>query len=488
MGSRKLPSDRMSTLRERDLSMATVRVFNHHVHSSFYWLALVDMVLFILAFYAGTYLYFLYEPGSFQSHLQQIPARATLFAAVAVMSLFAMGLYEPRMREGASGVILRTIGGFVAATMVMSVIFYALPELHLWRGIYFYTVLLAFAGSLVSRSVFQSVANLDQFKSRILVYGAGRAASTITSAMRRQADRQGFTIVGFVRTGGEDSAIEGERVINLRGSLAEYTRQTEIDQLVVALDDKRDLLEMDELLACRMKGVKVVDLATFFEQEAGKILVEFTPPGWMAFNDGFKCSAASKAAKRWFDIGASLLLLMFSWPIMLLTTLAIWLEDGFGAPIFFHQERVGLHGRRFKVAKFRSMSVDAEGDGKARWATRNDSRVTRVGAFIRKTRIDELPQILNVLAGDMAFVGPRPERPEFVKELAERIPYYNVRHCVKPGITGWAQLCYPYGASESDARQKLQFDLYYVKNQSLFLDFTIFLNTVEVVLFGKGAR
>ncbi|MDH3993498.1 MAG: TIGR03013 family PEP-CTERM/XrtA system glycosyltransferase [Gammaproteobacteria bacterium] len=468
--------------------MATVRVFNHHVHSSFYWLALVDMVLFILAFYAGTYLYFLYEPGSFQSHLQQIPARATLFAAVAVMSLFAMGLYEPRMREGASGVILRTIGGFVAATMVMSVIFYALPELHLWRGIYFYTVLLAFAGSLVSRSVFQSVANLDQFKSRILVYGAGRAASTITSAMRRQADRQGFTIVGFVRTGGEDSAIEGERVINLRGSLAEYTRQTEIDQLVVALDDKRDLLEMDELLACRMKGVKVVDLATFFEQEAGKILVEFTPPGWMAFNDGFKCSAASKAAKRWFDIGASLLLLMFSWPIMLLTTLAIWLEDGFGAPIFFHQERVGLHGRRFKVAKFRSMSVDAEGDGKARWATRNDSRVTRVGAFIRKTRIDELPQILNVLAGDMAFVGPRPERPEFVKELAERIPYYNVRHCVKPGITGWAQLCYPYGASESDARQKLQFDLYYVKNQSLFLDFTIFLNTVEVVLFGKGAR
>jgi len=405
----------MSTLRERDLSMATVRVFNHHVHSSFYWLALVDMVLFILAFYAGTYLYFLYEPGSFQSHLQQIPARATLFAAVAVMSLFAMGLYEPRMREGASGVILRTIGGFVAATMVMSVIFYALPELHLWRGIYFYTVLLAFAGSLVSRSVFQSVANLDQFKSRILVYGAGRAASTIPSAMRRQADRQGFTIVGFVRTGGEDSAIEGERVINLRGSLAEYTRQTEIDQLVVALDDKRDLLEMDELLACRMKGVKVVDLATFFEQEAGKILVEFTPPGWMAFNDGFKCSAASKAAKRWFDIGASLLLLMFSWPIMLLTTLAIWLEDGFGAPIFFHQERVGLHGRRFKVAKFRSMSVDAEGDGKARWATRNDSRVTRVGAFIRKTRIDELPQILNVLAGDMAFVGPRPERPEFVK-------------------------------------------------------------------------
>ena len=173
---------------------------------------------------------------------------------------------------------------------------------------------------------------------------------------------------------------------------------------------------------------------------------------------------------------------------MLLTVLAIWLEDGVGAPVLFRQTRVGLHGREFKVLKFRSMSVDAEGDGQARWATKNDSRVTRVGAFIRRTRIDELPQILNVLAGNMAFIGPRPERPEFVRQLSERIPYYNARHCVKPGITGWAQLCYPYGASEEDARQKLQFDLYYVKNHSLFLDFMISLNTVEVVLFGKGAR
>ena len=468
--------------------MATVRVFNHHVHASFYWLALVDMVLFILAFYAGTYLYFFYEPGSFQNHLQQVPARATLFASVSVISLFAMGLYEPRMREGTSGVLLRTVGGFVAATMVMSVIFYALPELHLWRGIYFYTLLLAFASNLASRSLFHSLTNLEQFKSRVLVYGAGHSASTITSAMRRRADRQGFTIVGFVRAGGEDSPIDGERIINLRGSLAEYTRQTGIDQLVVALDEKRNLLEMNDLLECRMQGVKVIDLVTFFEQEAGKVLVDFTTPSWMAFNEGFKCSAASKAAKRGFDIGASFLILMFSWPIMLLVTLAIWLEDGFGAPVLFHQERVGLHGRRFKVAKFRSMSVDAEGDGKARWATRNDSRVTRVGSFIRKTRIDELPQVLNVLAGHMAFVGPRPERPEFVKELAGCIPYYNVRHYVKPGITGWAQLRYPYGASENDAREKLQFDLYYVKNRSLFLDFTIFLNTVEVVLFAKGAR
>jgi lipopolysaccharide/colanic/teichoic acid biosynthesis glycosyltransferase len=179
---------------------------------------------------------------------------------------------------------------------------------------------------------------------------------------------------------------------------------------------------------------------------------------------------------------------MATWPLMLITALAIWFEDGLKKPIFFSQERVGLGGKAFRVLKFRSMSVDAEGDGKARWATVNDSRITRVGAFIRRTRIDELPQIFNVLSGEMAFIGPRPERPEFVQQLTTQIPYFNSRHAVKPGITGWAQLCYPYGASENDARQKLQFDLYYVKNQSLFLDLMITLSTVEVVLFGKGAR
>jgi len=468
--------------------MATVRVFNHHLHSSFYWLVIVDAILFVLAFYAGTYLYFLPEPGSFQNYLGEIPARAALFAAINVLCLAAMGLYEPRMREGASGILMRTGGGFVAAAVAMAAIFYVLPELHLWRGIYFYSAATAFTANLISRAAFTALTRTEQFKSRVLVYGAGQAASAIPRYMRRRADRQGFTLVGFVRVCGEEAKVEGERVINLRQSLADYTRQTEIDQIVIALDDKREVLPMDDLFKCRMNGVDVFDLVTFFEREAGKILVDFASPGTMSFIDGFKRSQASKLAKRWFDLTASFLLVMFAWPFMLLTALAIWLEDGFGAPVFFRQERVGQNGKVFKVLKFRSMSVDAEGDGKARWATKNDSRVTRVGNFIRRTRIDELPQILNVLAGDMAFIGPRPERPEFVKELSERIPYYDARHCVKPGITGWAQLCYPYGASENDARQKLQFDLYYVKNHGLFLDFMICLTTVEVVLFGKGAR
>ena len=347
---------------------------------------------------------------------------------------------------------------------------------------------ISLALNMASRAAFTNVTDLDQFKRRVLVYGSGSAASTITSSMRRKTDRQGFTIVGFVRVDGEEPRITNERIINLRQPLAEYAEQTEIDQIVVALDNKRDQTPTDELFKCRLQGIKVMNLVNFFEQEAGKILVDFATPGWMTLTEDLRSDASSKWTKRWFDIGASFILLLGTWPIMLVTALAIWLEDGFKAPVFFSQERVGLNGKAFRVLKFRSMSVDAEGDGKARWASKNDTRVTRVGSFIRRTRIDELPQIFNVLSGDMAFIGPRPERPEFVKQLAKQIPYYNSRHSVKPGITGWAQLCYPYGASEEDARQKLQYDLYYVKNQSLFLDFMVTFSTVEVVLFGKGAR
>jgi sugar transferase (PEP-CTERM system associated) len=470
--------------------MATVRVFNHHVHTSFYWLALVDTALFALAFYAGTYIYCVValEPGSFKAYYHEIPSRAVMYAVITAISLFTMGLYEPRMREGRSGVLVRTLGGFATASLLTTGVFLLLPDLYPWRGAMVYTVLLSFSANLITRLAFVNVTDLDQFKSRVLVYGSGSAASTITSSMRRKSDRQGFSIVGFVRVGGEEPRVTGERIINLRQPLAEYARQTEIDQIVVALDNKRDQTPTDEFFKCRLQGVKVLNLVNFFEREAGKILVDFATPGWMTLTEDLRSNTSTSVTKRCFDICASSALLLATWPVMLVTAVAIWLEDGFNAPIFFSQERVGLNGKAFRVLKFRSMSVDAEGDGKARWATVNDSRITRVGSFIRRTRIDELPQIFNVLSGEMAFIGPRPERPEFVKQLAEQIPYYNSRHAVKPGITGWAQLCYPYGASEEDARQKLQFDLYYVKNQSLFLDLMVTLSTVEVVLFGKGAR
>lgn len=229
-------------------------------------------------------------------------------------------------------------------------------------------------------------------------------------------------------------------------------------------------------------------MLTFFERETGRVYLDLLYPSWIIYSKGFARNPRRALIKRSFDIATSALLLAMLWPIMLITALAIKLEDGLRAPVFYKQQRVGLDGEIFEVLKFRSMREDAEKESNPEWAQKNDPRVTRVGNVIRKLRIDELPQLLNVLSGDMAFVGPRPERPEFVGDFAERIPYYNERHCVKPGITGWAQLSFPYGSSENDTIEKLQFDLFYLKNHSLLFDLQILMQTVEVVLFGKGAR
>jgi sugar transferase (PEP-CTERM system associated) len=254
------------------------------------------------------------------------------------------------------------------------------------------------------------------------------------------------------------------------------------------MDDRRREFPVRQLLDCRLNGIEVIDLVNFLERETGRVHLDVLNPSWIIFSEGFRRDALRQTTKRAFDLVASVALVLVTWPLMLVTVLTIVLEDGLRAPIFYRQRRVGLDGHVIDVLKFRSMRVDAEGDGKARWATGADDRVTRVGRIIRKVRIDELPQIFNVLRGDMSFVGPRPERPPFVAQLAESIPYYDERHCAKPGITGWAQVCYPYGSSEKDALEKLQYDLYYVKNHSLLFDLMILLQTVEVVLMGKGGR
>ncbi len=468
--------------------MASVKAHNYHVHSAFYRLVFVDTLVFFGAFYFAAYLYFIPEPGGLVGLLDGLFVRAVVFTVVSILSLTAMGLYQPRMREGTSGILLRTLGAFTLILLTMSLVFYLLPELYLWRGIFLYTTAVAFISSLITRVVFTHLADMEQFKSQILVYGSGETANTIITTMRRKTDRQGFSIVGYVKAEGEEQCVPAEHIVELDGSLSDYVMDKGIDQIVVAVSNKKGQTPVDDLVECRMNGVAIIDLVSFFQQQAGKILVDFITPGWLIYSAGFKSSTGSKLRKRSFDLVASFVLLMLTWPIMLLTVFAIWLEDGISAPIVFRQNRVGRSGKVFQVLKFRSMTVDAEIDGKAQWATENDSRITRVGRIIRKVRIDELPQIINVLSGEMAFVGPRPERPEFVRELAEQIPFYEVRHCVKPGITGWAQLCYPYGASTEDAKQKLQFDLYYVKNYSLFFDFMVLLTTFEVICFGKGAR
>jgi sugar transferase (PEP-CTERM system associated) len=306
--------------------------------------------------------------------------------------------------------------------------------------------------------------------------------------LRRRADQRGFRLHGFVASQGEDVVVPVDRLVNVSGALCEYARLHGIDEIVVAMDDRRRNFPLKELLDCRLAGIPISEQVTFLERETGKVHLELLTPSWMIFGGGFNRDGVNRHSERVLDLVAALCLLAIASPVILLTIIAIKLEEGFSAPLLYRQKRVGQGGRAFDVFKFRSMRVDAERDGKAQWATTNDARVTAVGKYLRKLRIDELPQLFNVLRGDMSFVGPRPERPEFVSQLAETIPYYHERHSVKPGITGWAQLCYPYGASEQDAVEKLQYDLFYVKNRDLIFDILILLQTVEVILLGKGAR
>ncbi len=467
--------------------LGTRRVFKHHVHVAYYWLALLDALLFTGACYLATWIYFLPEPAQLQSHIDTLLPRALLFATITVLALTSMGLYQPRLREGPNGILLRVGGALLMVAVAMAAIFYFLPSLHLWRGVFFYSMVLAFASCLLTRVVFSNTLELEQFKRKVLVLGSGQRAATIVARMRRKSDRRGFRIAGYVRLAGDTTLVDSGNVFTPDVPLAEYAEKHDIQQIIVALDDSA-AMPAEALIQCRTRGIEVLNILDFFEQEASKVLVQEASPEWFIFADGFSRSKTYSGGKRALDLATSFVLLAMTWPLMLLTILAIKLEDGIHAPVIFRQQRVGLNGRLFDVLKFRSMATDAEGDGRARWAETNDARITRVGHWIRKLRIDELPQVVNVLAGDMSLVGPRPERPEFVRQLAAEIPFFDKRHCVKPGITGWAQLNYPYGASKRDSLHKLEYDLYYVKNHSLFLDFLILLQTAEVVLFGKGSR
>jgi sugar transferase (PEP-CTERM system associated) len=328
----------------------------------------------------------------------------------------------------------------------------------------------------------------DLFKRRVVILGAGDHAAEMARKMRRKSDQRGFKILGYVPVGDEPIRVLQASLLRPDQPLYTWATRHGVDEIVVAADDRRGTLPVAALLDCKQRGLAVTELAEFVERVAGTIKMDLTNPSWLLFSDGFNNSPTRLAIKRGFDVVVALVVLVVAAPFMCLTALAIRLESGRGAPVLYRQERIGAYGKPFPLIKYRSMCPDAECDGVARWATKNDDRVTRVGRFIRKARLDELPQLWNVLRGDMSIIGPRPERPQFVSDFNTRIRYYSLRHCVKPGLTGWAQLRYPYGSSLEDAQEKLKFDLFYVKNHNLVFDMAILLQTVEVVLFGRGAR
>lgn len=464
------------------------------MHTPYLVLGVFEAALVVLSVYLAYYWRF----GS----LEDADGLALFFGGLAygimvVIAMIAMGVYEAHVREGFSGMVLRTaVAIFLIASMGAAALVYTFPEvMQLGRGTLALAAVTAFGLITVLRVPALQLMNREATRRRVLVLGTGRRAAKIASRMRRRYDQRGCTIVGYrpLDANVGEVADYGVRVLPSNEPLPQFCRNLQIHEVVVAIDDRRRRddgpgLPIDDLMECRMQGIDVVDVQGFIERETGRIDVDLLQQSWLVFEDGFVQTRLRMATKRCFDLLVAGLLLVVTLPVILVTAVCILAEGGFRGSVLYRQMRVGLDGRPFMVTKFRSMRSDAEADGKAVWAQQDDPRVTRVGRFIRRTRIDELPQLFNVLKGDMSFVGPRPERPQFVQELGEKIPYYPHRHRIKPGITGWAQLCYPYGASLHDAKEKLQYDLYYLKNHSVLLDLIILVQTLDVVLVGDGAR
>ncbi len=462
-----------------------IRFFRHYIPLGVLALVIVEGLVLIGALYLGVGVRF--AEGVPKSVGPLLP-RALLFAAVMLSLMAALGMYDWEWRSGLRSLLLRLGLAFGLGLVLMSLLFYLFPDtLYLGRGVFLMALGIGLAVVLFIRLGFWRWSSLAALKTRVLVLGSGSRAAKIDEILTKQGPASGVQVVGYLPLAGTHHFISHDQILYSTEPLAVLAEKLQVDEIILAIRDRRGgALPVADLLECKLNGVRVLELSTFFERENGHLQLDSLNASWMILGDGFHQGMLRDTVKRMFDVVMSLGLLSLTLPVMVLTALAIRLESA--GPVFYRQERVGQHGNPFTIFKFRSMRMDAEQDGKPCWAKADDERTTRVGRFIRKTRIDELPQTFNVFMGDMSFVGPRPERPYFVAELSQQIPYYAVRHTIKPGITGWAQVRYSYGASVDDALEKLQYDLYYVKNHSLFLDLMILFQTVQVVLWGKGAR
>jgi sugar transferase (PEP-CTERM system associated) len=451
---------------------------------SFALLALVEALVLYLAWLGGYALASTSEP--YPAAPAQIWVQAAGFSFIVLGCLFSVGLFSARQRAQFVGVVVRVVIATVMGGVLAWLLLSWLPPRSPVGAATAWAAGVAFIGIAVSRFVLQRFLDSAMFKRRVLVFGAGKMAESLVN-LRRRSDRRGFEIVGFVRVSG-DVMVADIKPLPAPNGLRALCEAQQVDEIVVAMDDRRQSFPIREMLECRLSGIEVSELMTFLERETGRVRIDVLNPSWMIFGRGFNRDLLTAWASRLLDVVASVLVFVVCSPLMLATAIAIKCESGWRTPVLYHARRVGRLGHEFRLLKFRSMRGEEDDDGPATWAQENDPRITRVGALIRRLRIDELPQVVNVLRGEMSFVGPRPEQPQFVARFEEQIPYYAQRHSVKPGITGWAQLCYPYGSSVRDAIEKLQYDLYYVKHKSLWFDLSILVQTVEVVLLGKGVR
>jgi sugar transferase (PEP-CTERM system associated) len=414
-------------------------------------------------------------------------AKGVVFVIALLVGFYYNDLYAGRAPRGVTVLALRVIQGFVAAGVLLAVIYYAFPDLELGRGVFLLHPPIAMVALLVWRITYYWALRQDSFVENVLILGTGSSAVELARELLGHR-KEGFRVVGFLSQNPVEvgKSLFNPSVVGTYDEILDVTARFNVHSVVVALDDQRGVLPLSELLSCKLRGVAVAQASDFFESLTGQIPVRNLRPSSIIFSPGFRKPRFFVTTRRAVELTLAAIGLVLTAPILLLAAIAIWLESGL--PILFRQERVGQEGKSFTLFKLRTMRQDAEKNG-AVWASANgDPRITRTGRFLRKSRIDELPQLFNVLRGDMSFVGPRPERPVFVSELQARIPYYGERHSVKPGITGWAQVRHGYTASVEETEAKLRYDLYYIKNQNFWLDLQIILDTFKVIVFGRGAR
>ena len=451
-------------------NVGRIRLFGVFVHFKYFALLLAEFIVVTLAFY-----YFYSQLSlSYPQASGWILAKSVFGALPFTLCFAGLGLYSSRQTLPGYGVILRY---FIASVIAMLILWIPHSALHSYvtPSDFATPVGVAIAHLAIARIAFDQLLESNLLKRRVLVIGDGVKATAVNH-IANDPNQRGFSLI----------AVRPD--LSSEGALVKTVKRHRINEVVVAFDDRRNTMPVKELLDCRLSGVSVVDVLDFLERETGAIQFEHLKPSWLIFTDGFTENFVSKIAKRSFDIVMSVLLIFVFLPVIMFTCIAIKFDRRSPGDIIYRQKRVGLNGEEFDVLKFRSMYSDAEKNGKAQWATREDARVTKIGAVLRKCRIDELPQLFNVLMGSMSLVGPRPERPVFVEQLNELNELYAERHRAKPGVTGWAQLRFPYTDNEEDSIKKLQYDMYYLKNQGVIFDFYILLQTIEVVLFGKGAR
>ncbi|MDO4636264.1 MAG: TIGR03013 family PEP-CTERM/XrtA system glycosyltransferase [Lautropia sp.] len=447
-----------------------MRAFIHYLRVRFAVLPVIDALVLVLSMVLGYQIRLLNQDGLVFSTL-----RGALFAALMMLTMTAFGLYGRQQDEPFRLVVQKVFAAYLVTLLAQTVLFYVFPESEVGRGVFAIASVLGLLGILVVRYLAYRLGFMQRRGRRVLVMGEGDEADLVLAILADNHHLRAAHLVGQV-------PVEAEV-----DSVLEVARRHKATHIVVAVHERRGgHIPMDQLLECRLAGIQVLDLLSFYEQELGLIRLRYLRTGWLVYGDGFTQGVTRAIIKRLFDIVVASALLCLASPVMLIAAVVILLETG--RPVFFRQERVCAPGESFNILKFRSMVQDAEKDGKPRWASIGDDRITRVGRFIRATRIDELPQLINVLRGEMSFVGPRPERPYFVEKLNQQVPYYDIRHYVKPGITGWAQVRMDYGASVEEAMEKLEYDLFYVKNHSLFLDCMVLIETIQVVLRKKGAR